>query len=167
MNESQFTLKKLDINTYNAPVIYIREDCHICCSEGFIAEARVKVMLGGKSLIATLNTVRSDILKHNEASLSSYAWDFLKATPGDQIIISHPRPLNSIGFIRSKLYGGRLEKKEIDEIISDLINGRLSDIHIAMFLCASAASQFSLNETADLGLLAPILEKCTICHVTY
>lgn len=150
MDDSVLQLKFLGINTYNEPVIYIREDSHICKAEGFVAQARVRVTLDGRTLIATLNTVQSDILHHNEASLSTYAFNFLKAKPGDEIRISHPKPLNSLGFIRSKVYGHELTTAEVNQIIADLTSGQLSDIEVAMFLTASASAGFNQREILDL-----------------
>jgi thymidine phosphorylase len=150
INESKLRLKQLGINTYNEPIIYMREDCHICQSEGFEAPARVQVSLNEKSLIATLNTVQSDVLHHNEASLSTYAWHFLNAQVGDEVNVSHPPPLDSLSYIRSKIYGNELKTQEINEIIDDLVTGRLSDIYISMFIAASAGNRFSTKETLDL-----------------
>ena len=72
-------LKYLGIDTYKDPVIYMRQDCHVCISEGFETHTRIKVKLNGKAIIATLNTVNSDLLNHGEAALSDYAWDLLEA----------------------------------------------------------------------------------------
>lgn len=149
-DESKLKLKYLGINTYNEPVVYIREDSHICKAEGFVAQARVRINIDGHSLIATLNTISSQLLRRNEASLSSYAWEFLKANEGDVIQISHPLPLDSINYIRSKLYGNELKTHELMQIILDLKAGLLSDIDIAMFLSAATARGLNLRETLDL-----------------
>lgn len=152
MNEhpSSLRLKSLGINTYNEPVVYMREDCYICQSEGFEAQSRVQVTLDGRSLIATLNTVESDLLAHDEASLSHYAWDFLKAKVGDNIILSHPQPLDSLSYIRSKLYGNTLNADEINQIIQDILAGQLSDIHISMFLSGTVGNRLNKQEICDL-----------------
>lgn len=147
---STLILKRLGINTYKEAVIYMREDCHICRSEGFEAQARVQVELRDRSLIATLNTIESDLLHHNEASLSQYAWDFLQAHEGDEIIVTHPKPLDSLSFIRSKLYGNELKENEIRKIIDDVVAGQLSDIHLTMFLSALIGNKMSNNEIIDL-----------------
>ena len=119
-NYSTLNLKFLGINTYKEPVIYMREDCHICKSEGFEAQARVRVTLNNQSIIATLNTIETDLLRHNEASLSDYAWNLLSAKDGDQISITHPKPLDSLSYIRSKIYGNELKTDEIRHIIEDI-----------------------------------------------
>lgn len=146
----QLALKYLGIDTYTEHVIYVQKDCHICRSEGFATQARVQVTLNGNTIIATLNTIDSELLQSDEASLSQYAWEFLSAKEGDQVSISHPKPLNSLSYIRSKIYGNALKTKEISEIVNDVIAGQLSDIHIAMFLTAIAGNRLSIKEVIDL-----------------
>lgn len=140
----------MGINTYNEPVIYIREDSQICKSEGFEVPSRVKVTLNERTLIATLNSVQSSLLLPNEASFSTYAWQFLQAKEGAFITVSHPEPINSLSYIRSKIYGNELTQFEINGIIQDLMAGQLSDIDIATFLAASASQSLSQRETLDL-----------------
>lgn len=152
MNTSQLslTLKHLGIDTYTESVIYMRDDCHICKAEGFEAQARILVCLGERSTIATLNTVKSDILHHNEASLSEHAWRLLGAKEGDEIHVSHPKPLLSLSHIRSKIYGNMLSEKEILHIIKDVVHDRLSDIHISSFLTACAGGRLATEEMISL-----------------
>lgn len=147
---STLTLKYLGINTYKEPIIYMREDCHICKSEGFYAQARVRVTLDGHSIVATLNTVKSRLLRCNEASLSIYAWELLSAKEGDQISITHPQPLDSLSYIRSKIYGHELKALETKQIIDDIVSGQLSDINIAMYIAASSGDRMSRKEVLDL-----------------
>ncbi len=54
-------LRRLGIDTYGEPVIYMRADCHVCRAEGFEARSRVEVRLRGRSLIATLNVVAGEL----------------------------------------------------------------------------------------------------------
>ena len=149
-NHSKLHLKYLGIDTYKEAVIYMRKDCHICRSEGFEAETRVEISLNSRSLIATLNIIETDLLKPNEASLSNYAWEMLSAKNGDEIKVSHPKPINSLSYIRSKLYGNELNENEINFIVDDIIRGQLSDIHIAMFLSGSVGDHLNKNEVFHL-----------------
>lgn len=149
-NYSTLTLKYLGIDTFKDPIIYMRDDCHICKSEGFSAQSRVRVSLNDHSIIATVNTIESRLLRHNEASLSRYAWDLLGAKNGDKISVSHPKPLDSLSFIRSKIYGHELKECETHQIIKDLVSGQLSDINIAMFIAASSGDRLSKKEIIDL-----------------
>lgn len=149
-NHPLLHLKDLGIDTYKEPVIYMRKDCHICRSEGFAAQSRVQVTLNNRSVIATLNTIESELLCHGEASLSRYAWDFLSAKNGDEISIAHPKPIESLSDIRSKIYGHELSSEQINHIVNDIVAGQLSDIHIATFLTATAGGHLSNREVFDL-----------------
>ena len=148
--DSSLTLKYLGINTYKEPIIYMREDCHICKSEGFSAQGRVRVTLNNCSIIATLNTIETNLLRHNEASLSEYAWNLLSAKVGDVITVMHPQPLDSLSYIRSKIYGHELKTEETRHIVEDILSGQLSDINIAMFIAASSGDRLTQKEVIDL-----------------
>lgn len=145
-----FFLKKLGINTHKEAVIYMRPDCHICRSEGFDAQARIQVKYKNSSVLATINMIESDLLRHNEISLSTYAWDSLNAKEGDKVHVFHPKLPESLSYIRSKIYGNVLSKNEINVIIKDISEGVLSDIHISAFL--AAAGDGRLNEKEILYL---------------
>ncbi|STY29245.1 thymidine phosphorylase [Legionella wadsworthii] len=147
---STLTLKFLGINTYKEPVIYMRDDCHICKSEGFTAQTRVRVILNDRSIVATLNTIETNLLRHDEASLSNYAWTLLSAKEGDKISVIHPKPLDSLSYIRSKIYGNELTADQTNNIIHDIVTGQLSDINIAMYIAASGGERFSKKEVIDL-----------------
>ncbi len=148
--KNKLFLKYLGINTYKEPIIYMRQDCLICKSEGFNAQSRVVVTHNQRSILATLNIIETDLLKHNEASLSNYAWNLLSVKEGDEITISHPKTLESVNYIRSKIYGNQLSKHEIKSIIRDVVSGQLSDIHIAMFIAASGGSRLTNQEVLYL-----------------
>ena len=143
-------LKKLGINTYKEAVIYINANSNICISEGFEVQARVKVKLNKKSIIATLNKIDSNLLEKNEAGLSNYAWDLLEAKKGDKITISHAKPLTSLSFVRSKIYGNKLSEAELDEIIKDITLGYYCDIHISSFLTTCSGNRMEKDEIINL-----------------
>lgn len=152
MNDKQNTLilKYLGIDTYKDPVIYIRSDSYVCKSEGFEAQARVQISLKKHTIVATLHIVESNLLPPDMASLSIYAWNLLTAQEGDEITISHPKPLQSLSYIRSKVYGNELKFNETKTIIEDIVSGQLSDIHIAMFIAACTGIRMSKKEIINL-----------------
>lgn len=143
-------LKAIGINTYKEAIIYLRADCHVCLSEGFEVQARVKVHLKSRSILATLNFIDNGILKPGEAGLSNYAWQLLHASEGDRVQLSHPEPLFSLSHVRSKIYGHTLAKEAMGQIIHDISKGHYSDIHIATFLTACAGGRLSINEIIDM-----------------
>lgn len=143
-------LKQLGIDTHKEAVIFMRADCNVCRSEGFEVHARICVSINGRHILATLNTIDDGILNHNEASLSKYAWQLLGAHEGDIVQVSHPKPLQSLSLVRSKIYGNELDETEVHHIIEDIANGLYSDIHIATFLTACTTSKLTNAEVISL-----------------
>lgn len=139
-------LRHLGIVTYKEAVIYIRSESYIVRSEGFEAQSRIHVSFGNKSIIATLNIIKTNLLEPDEASLSEYAWEELGVKAGDTITVSHPTPLNSMNHIRAKIYNKKLDTHSLDEIIHDVVAGNLSDVQIAAFLSACAGNRLDLEE---------------------
>ena len=144
------SLTRLGIDTYNDAVIFIRKDCPVCLSEGFEVHARVHVSLNKKSILATLYMIDGDLLDNGQASLSNYAWQLLGTKEGDKVHLSHPKPLQSLSFVRSKIYGHHLAEAEIENIVTDIAEGRYSGIHIATFLTACAAGKLTNTEIISL-----------------
>lgn len=149
-NSNTLQLRRLGIDTYDEPVIYMRADCHVCRSEGFEAHSRLSVRLSGKSIIATLHMVTSDLLNVNEAGLSESAWKLLDAQNGDSVAVSHPEPVESLSHMRAKVYGGRLDDAAIHAIVKDVAARRYSDIHLSAFITACAGDRLDVRETIAL-----------------
>lgn len=150
MDRTVLHLTRLGIDNYKEAVVYMREDCHVCLSEGLEAPARVRVSLADRFIIATVNTVKSNILSPGHVGLSEYAWTLLAAREGDGVTISHARPVSSLSHVRSKIYGSRLSEASLNQIIEDITAGRYSDIHIAAFLTACAGGRMDIGEITDL-----------------
>ena len=147
---NRLKLKRLGIDSYDEPVIYMRADCNVCRSEGFDSHSRISVGLNGKRIIATLHIVTSELLNVNEASLSEAAWQLLEAQDGDVATLAHPKPVDSLSHVRSKVYGKRLSEAELHAIIRDVADRRYSDIHLAAFITACAGNRLDLRETIAL-----------------
>ncbi|MBI1820992.1 MAG: thymidine phosphorylase family protein [Nitrospirae bacterium] len=143
-------LRRLGIDTYQEPVIYMRRDCHVCRSEGFEAQSRIRVENGKQSVLATLNIVTTGILSPGEAGLSEAAWRLLKAEEGDEVTVSHPPPVESLSYVRGKVYGKRLSETAMREIVADIAAGRYSDVHLSAFITACAGGRMDLQEMVSL-----------------
>lgn len=143
-------LRRLGIDTYREAVVYIHKDSPICVSEGFEAQARVRVTFEGRSITATLNTVDSNLLDLGEVSLSNHAWRRLQAEEGKKVSLSHSKILDSFSYVRAKVYGRALVKCEIDSIVEDIAAGDYSDILNAAFLTACSGQRLDKEEVFNL-----------------
>lgn len=142
--------RRLGIDTQYEVVVFMRDDCPICRSEGFAAQARVRLTHGERSVIATLYHVSGNLLRHDEAGLSESAWRRLGLADGATISVSHPRPLDSLSKVRGKVYGRSLDAAAFEEIVTDVVAGRYSDIHLSSFITACSARPLDHNETVAL-----------------
>jgi thymidine phosphorylase len=143
-------LKRMGIDSYQEPVLYMRRDCHVCQSEGFEAQSRVELALNGTRVVATLNVVDEAFLDESEAGVSEAAWRLLRAKEGDAVMLRHPPPLESLGHVRAKVYGRRLTDAAFDAVIHDVAAGRYSDLQLAAFVTACAGDRLDLEETIAL-----------------
>ncbi len=148
--ESELILRHIGIDTYKEVVIYMRKDCLVCRAEGFEVHARVLVTLNGKSITATLNIMHNDMLNIGEASLSEYGWTKLGAKEGDRIQVIHAPPVQSLKNVRSKIYGDRLEYLQFKDIVTDIVDGHYSNIHLSSFLTACAGGHLNGQEVIHL-----------------
>lgn len=140
-------LTRAGIDTHQEPVVYMRKDCHVCHSEGFDAQGRVEIRTERASIIATLNIVTGNLLSHEKAGLSEAAWRLLGAQEGDKAFFRHAPPVDSMSAVRGKLYGKPITTEGANSIITDIGQGRYSDIQMAAYVTACAANRLDLQET--------------------
>ncbi|HET8705850.1 MAG TPA: thymidine phosphorylase, partial [Pseudomonadales bacterium] len=153
MNTSPSILraKRLGIDTLQAPVIYMHANCHVCRSEGFNALSRVQVTNGERSIIATLNIVFDGLVAPNEVGCSEAAWRLLEPLQDGQVLtLSHPRAINSLSYVRGKIYGNHLSQREMSEIVNDIAANRYTDVQLAAFVTACVGDQLNVDEITYL-----------------
>lgn len=149
-HSSTLRLRRIGIDTHQEAVLYMRQDCHVCRSEGFSAQARVQVRLGERAIMATVGKITSDLLAHGEASLSDAAWRRLSARDGAEIFVRHAPPLDSLRHVRSKIYGNRLDQQAFQGIVADIVGGRYADVELAAFIAACGGKALSRAEVLGL-----------------
>jgi thymidine phosphorylase len=138
------------IDTYQQPVVYMHRDCEVCRSEGFAALTRVRMEVEGRSLIATLNVVVSDLLPLDEAALSEAAWQVLAPPSGAMASFSHPEPPASADALRAKVFGARLDDDQFLSLMQDTVENRFSDLELAAFVTACTGERLDHRETTSL-----------------
>lgn len=143
-------VRRMGLHAQHQAIAVMRTDCPACQSEGLTARSHVLVRAGEKSIQAELFQVDTDLLPIGDIGLSQAAWELLDVNEGDQVLVSHPPPLNSLSHVRRRIYGGRFERAGLDAIIKDVVARRYTDVHLAAFLTASAVPPLNLEETIDL-----------------
>lgn len=150
MSPNRLLARRAGIDTYQQPVVYMRSDCDACRAEGFQSQAQVEVVSSRRHLLAILHQVSSDWLRNDEVALSEAAWLLLGAKEGDELAVRHPPPLESLGHLRAKLHGERLDYAALRALMEDVSRGRVPDIHLASFVTLCAGEGLDLAETMAL-----------------
>lgn len=146
----QLRIRRLGIDTYQEPVVYVRHDCSICRAEGFESQARLRVSTKHASIIATLNIVDETLLSLDEIGLSNIAWKLLSASEEDLATVNYAEPVDSLSSVRAKIYGQKLSKSALNEIVKDITCGRYADVHLAAFITACAGFKLHFKEVVAL-----------------
>lgn len=142
--------RRAHIDTYQAPVVYLRKDCEVCRAEGFEAQSPIELSHGGRHIVATVHQVDAAWLAPGEAGLSEAAWAQLGAAEGALLDVRHAPVLESMRHIRGKIFDVPLDDAKLRLIMQDVVDHRLSDLQLAAFLTTCAGDRMSLAETIAL-----------------
>lgn len=142
--------KRLGIETQHEPIVLTHADCPVARSEGFGARAQVELSANGRTALATLYQVSSGIVGLDEVGLSETVWHRLDVPDGAEIKVRHPQSLDSMSFVRAKVYGHRLDRDQLGTIIKDVVAERYTDVELAAFITAFSSQPIQLAEMVAL-----------------
>jgi len=100
--------------------------------------------------IAAVIDVIKELVRKDEIAVSSELREHLGFKVGEKVDVNMLTPPNSMNFIKKKFHDKPLSKKEIDEIIKDVVNNALSDAEIALFVSAVDKYGMTMKETIYL-----------------
>nr|WP_154224736.1 thymidine phosphorylase family protein [Marinicella rhabdoformis] len=139
------------------PIVYMREDCHICQSEGYRSLVRLKLTHLSHQVIAELHVVNNDFLEEGLIGLNKRASDLLHAKDSSEITISQAPPVLSMSEVRGKIYNQPFTFDGLKALISDIKHGFLTDIDIASFISICAGGR--LNDEEIIWLTKAMVES--------
>lgn len=96
-----------------------------------------------------VDTVES-LVKENEIAVSSEINEVLNLKPRQKVYVNLSHTCRSLGYIKKKLNKEIFTKREIFEIIQDIVNNSLSEPEIALFISAMYEQEMNFQETVHL-----------------
>ncbi len=112
---------------------------------------RILIKKGRKQTVAIVDIGESDrAVSKGKIGLFEEVEDILKTKANDKVCIDLAQKPESVMFIKNKLEGKQLSKKEINEIVKDIVNRNLTDIETCYFIAASFTNGLTMRETVDL-----------------
>lgn len=142
--------RRLGLHTQHEPLVVMRSDCHVCRAEGLSARSQVLITANGRQIFATLFQIDGELLALDDAALSEAAWRMLGVADGAPIVVTHAPALESLSNVRRRIYGQRLDAAALTGIVTDVVAGRYTDVHLAAFLTATSALPMDEAETSYL-----------------
>jgi len=112
---------------------------------------RIKVKKGGKTETVVVNIAETrKSVKPGYIGVFEEVIDSLKLKHNDTVDISMAKKPLSLEFIRKKLDGEKLSKKEIDQIVWDIAHNKLSSVELTYFVAACYTNVVTIEETLML-----------------
>ncbi|MEK6808684.1 MAG: thymidine phosphorylase, partial [Nanoarchaeota archaeon] len=112
---------------------------------------RIKVTYRNKTETVMVNISESSkTINKGQVGLVEDVIKSLKVKDGNNVVVKIARKPLSLAHIKKKLDGYVLTKKEIDQIVWDIVHNKLSDIEITYFVSACYTKSMSQNETVLL-----------------
>lgn len=132
-------LKNIRIDTYRENVAFLARDCELYRPEEYQAFKKIEVISDSKRILATLMIVDDpSIIASDQLGLSEQAFRRMRLPEGAPVTIAPAEPPHSLDYLRQKILGNILNRKQIEEIITDIAAHRYSEMEIAAFLVSSA-----------------------------
>ena len=111
---------------------------------------RIKIEKDGKYIVAVVNICENKNIKSGEIGFFEEVTNKLKIKEDELIDVSIENKPNSINFIKKKLDKKELTNGEINEIIKDVVDNKISEVELSFFVSACYTHGLSLNESVDL-----------------
>lgn len=113
--------------------------------------SRVRLQSDSKVVTAIVNTTKK-LVKRGVLGAFDDVTNKLKLKDGDKVDVEFIEKPHSIQFIKKKLSGEKLTPHEIEDIVRDMVEGRLSDVEIAAFVCSLYTRGMEMDEIEKLTL---------------
>lgn len=140
-------IKTLDIEATDYPLVLLHKDD--AKAIGVRRLGRVNVKLGDKDFVAVVDLTERVVGK-GEVGLYEYLCNRFDKGCGINAEVTIASPPDSVHSIKKKLDGNSLSKEELNNIIEDTVENRLSDIELSAFVSAVYTRGLSNEEVINL-----------------
>jgi len=145
----RFRVKLLGLEAGGEPVVLMNKaDAE---ELGISSHGRVRVSANGRELTAIVNTT-TKLISEGTIIVYEEIRKSLDLKEGAQIEVEVAPFPASLYYIRNKLGGRKLSPEETFAIVSDVVEGNLSEMEIASFVVALHSYGLDLDEATSLSM---------------
>jgi len=127
------------------------------------AGSRVLVRYKGKEIVAVVDVGGDNIIKKGEIGVFRSVAEALELEDNVKVQVIHMPWPKSLNYIRKKMDNQNLNKKEIKEIINDVMSNKLSEAELGAWVSATYIN--GLSEEEVVGLTEAIVESGEQLHI--
>ncbi len=146
----RFKVRDLDISGGGHLVVVMNEQ--VAAQEGIHVSSRVKLTKGYRSVIAVVDLADDGKTDRYEIGLFNEVVKKLRVKTGDEVKLTPMSQPASVSYIKKKLDGVELTRKELNEIIKDIVKNKLSQVEMSAFVTACYTRNLTMNETHALTM---------------
>lgn len=140
----KLTVKYVDIDA-SEPVVLMHDDD--CAEIGVKENDRVSVA-GAKSTIA-LVTSSDTLLEKGIIMMPVQVMNRCAAREGEEVEVAYSVKPDSVRSIRKKMDGEKLDREEIDGVVRDILDNKLSKIEVSAWLTALYINGMDIDEISE------------------
>ena len=142
-------VKNLDLST-GGPLVAVLND-EDARKLGLYASDRIVIKKGKNEISVLINVAENHgKIKGGTIGLFEEVLREMKLKNNDFVGVHMDNKPESLQYVKSKLDGKELDKKEMNEIVSDIVGNKLSEIEISFFVSACYKNNLSINEVGYL-----------------
>ncbi len=141
---NEFKVKKVDMDAGKFTIMLNETDAE---KLGLRELDRARFGYGKEYLVAVVITTKSIVKTGTVGVLKEIAEEI--GDTESATIMPTEKP-NSVEIIKRKMDGNELTTEEIQTLVDDIVNKKLTDIELAAYVCANYMMGMNMRETADL-----------------
>ena len=143
----KFNVKTYDVYTAEPQILLDDKDC-----ETLGVKENDRVMITGQRSAIALVSHAVDLVQSGTAFIPSKIFERVGQNKDGTVEIVFAHAPDSVRFIRKKMDGERLGKEQIEAIVKDILDNRLSNIEISAWLTALYINGMDIDEIADFTM---------------
>lgn len=143
----KFNIKPVDVRASEPMILLDEEDC---VELGVKENDRVNIT--GQNSVIAMVSYADNIVQKGTAYIPSNIIAKTGVNKDGTVNITYAHNPDSVRYIRMKMDGERLNKEQIEAIVRDILDSRLSKIEISAWLTALYINGMDIDEIADFTM---------------
>lgn len=141
-------VRNLDIEVGGKPIALLnKEDA---AELGLHTADRVNLVSGKKEFFAIVD-ITQKVVNKGEIGLFFEVASEIGLPNGEYVEVHVTETPDSVSFVKKRLMGDILENRQIEQIVSDIVKNRLTDVEAVFFMASSYVKDFTEEETVSLA----------------